>query len=566
MRVLRFVVALLAPLVVVAAAVPPAAADPGGSADPVTYVTPVDAPVVDGFRPPDTAFGAGNRGVDFAALPGDPVRAAATGEVVFAGQVGGKLHVVVLHGDGIRTSYSFLADVAVRRGDHVEQGATVGLAGGPVHFGARAGEAYLDPLALLGAVPPEVRLVPDDLRRPLTEERERSLLGGLLARAGPASVRTAKAAIAWAWAEVKKTHAYLAGQVSDWEVILRTALHYAREVGPAGDIHHHVDAYRRSRQQNERGCTPATEAPPPPSGARRIVVLVGGLGSSTGGGAILDVDTASLGYAPDDVVQFSYNGDRPYDPADTGQDIRVSADHLVALLTRLRAEHPGVTVDLIAHSQGGLVVREALTSGYSDLDPSFPPIGSVVTLGTPHRGTDLATALTVVGATESGQLAQSAVAFLGVTGVDPKATSITQMAETSDFIRELNERPIPPGIRMTSIAASNDLVVPNIHSHVDGAHNVVVFPAHDGGVSLQEHDALPGSVGAHREIALALAGRPPTCRTLGESLAHAAIGANNARLQDSLGALITFGLLRIDRRNPFQIPSPLDAVPIGGKS
>ncbi|MBV8386955.1 MAG: M23 family metallopeptidase, partial [Acidimicrobiia bacterium] len=42
--------------------------------------------------------------MDYATAPGTEVRAAADGEVVFAGQVGGTLHVVVLHGDGIRTS------------------------------------------------------------------------------------------------------------------------------------------------------------------------------------------------------------------------------------------------------------------------------------------------------------------------------------------------------------------------------------------------------------------------------------------------------------------------------
>jgi len=54
------------------------------------------------------------------------VRAAADGEVTFAGQVGGSHHVVVLHADGLRTSYSFLDTVAVHRGDHVVQGDVVG--------------------------------------------------------------------------------------------------------------------------------------------------------------------------------------------------------------------------------------------------------------------------------------------------------------------------------------------------------------------------------------------------------------------------------------------------------
>src|SRR5687768_9600133 len=71
----------------------------------VSYVPPVDAPVVDGFRPPSSAYAAGNRGIDYETSPGAAARAAAGGTVVFAGRIGGSTHVVVLHADGVRTTY-----------------------------------------------------------------------------------------------------------------------------------------------------------------------------------------------------------------------------------------------------------------------------------------------------------------------------------------------------------------------------------------------------------------------------------------------------------------------------
>src|SRR5581483_4838166 len=109
---------------------------------------------------PASPYGAGNRGVDYATAPGTEVRAAADGEVVFAGQVGGTLHVVVLHGDGIRTSYSFLSSIRVQRGDHVVQGQVVGTTGPTAfHFGARAGDAYIDPALLFRTGSPQVHLV-----------------------------------------------------------------------------------------------------------------------------------------------------------------------------------------------------------------------------------------------------------------------------------------------------------------------------------------------------------------------------------------------------------------------
>jgi murein DD-endopeptidase MepM/ murein hydrolase activator NlpD len=105
---------------------PPAAlaADP-----PVVHTPPVDAPVVDPFRPPAGPYGPGNRGIEYATRPGTAVRASAAGTVSFAGQVGGRLHVTVAHPGGVRTSYSFLATVAVGAGDAVAQGDVVGTAG-----------------------------------------------------------------------------------------------------------------------------------------------------------------------------------------------------------------------------------------------------------------------------------------------------------------------------------------------------------------------------------------------------------------------------------------------------
>ena len=87
------------------------------------------------------------------------MRAAAAGVVTFAGRVGSGRHVTLAHADGVRTTYSFLADVAVRARQEVEAGHVLGTSGTLFHFGARIGEAYVDPAVLLGVSGP-VRLVP----------------------------------------------------------------------------------------------------------------------------------------------------------------------------------------------------------------------------------------------------------------------------------------------------------------------------------------------------------------------------------------------------------------------
>lgn len=127
----------------------------------VRYEPPVQAPIVDTWRPPTHRFGAGNRGIDYRTRSGQPVRACADGIVTFAGQVGGTLHVTVGHADGVRTSYSFLGSVGARRGQQVRRGQTIGTAGErPLHLGARRGTTYIDPRTLFGDDGYTVRLIP----------------------------------------------------------------------------------------------------------------------------------------------------------------------------------------------------------------------------------------------------------------------------------------------------------------------------------------------------------------------------------------------------------------------
>jgi murein DD-endopeptidase MepM/ murein hydrolase activator NlpD len=126
--------------------------------------------VVRPFSPPRTRYGAGHLGADLAAPPGTPVRAAGDGTVEFAGAVAGTRHVVVRHLGGLRTSYSFLRAIGVRRGQRVAGGEVVGVTGGTgrnhdgqvLHLGLRAGDRFVDPMQLFAVVDlsERVRLAP----------------------------------------------------------------------------------------------------------------------------------------------------------------------------------------------------------------------------------------------------------------------------------------------------------------------------------------------------------------------------------------------------------------------
>ena len=162
MRHLRFVIPVVVLLSFPSSPATPAAPPVVPSRSRVSFRAPVDAPVIDPFRAPATPYAAGNRGLQYATGSGGDVKAAAAGVVTFAGQVGGVLDVVVLHADAIRTTYGGLASIAVQAGDAVQAGTVVGTSGAGLHFGARAGRAYVDPAILLAAEPGRARLLPGE--------------------------------------------------------------------------------------------------------------------------------------------------------------------------------------------------------------------------------------------------------------------------------------------------------------------------------------------------------------------------------------------------------------------
>lgn len=118
---------------------------------------PLDSHEVDReFDLPDDRYGAGNRGVDLRGHVGDAVRSVASGRVSFVGTIARVRIVVVDHGRE-RSTYQPVA-ATVRVGDAVTAGQQIGTllaagshcAGSPcLHLGRKAGDEYLDPLALM---------------------------------------------------------------------------------------------------------------------------------------------------------------------------------------------------------------------------------------------------------------------------------------------------------------------------------------------------------------------------------------------------------------------------------
>lgn len=527
-----------------------AVAAPVAAAAPPPYRPPVDAPILDPFRPPASRYGPGNRGIEYATAPGTPVGAAADGTVTFAGSVGGTRHVTVLHPDGVRTTYSFLDDIDVVVGQRVHQGQRVGTTAASLHLGARRGGAYFDPAALFAPGAPQVHLVPFDDPPGDGAAGERSAIdqliggiGGLLDEIGPT-----------------------AGAVGGWlrdgqSQLLATMAHYARRTTfPTAMLDSSLTTWavwQRAQRASARPCT-SDSVPVPRVAERRVALLVAGLGSDSGGSTIDQVRTEALGYDPADVVRFSYAGGRVPDPTDafptipatvygataTQADLRVTASRLADLVEAVAAEAPDVRIDLLGHSQGGVVVRLALIELERRHGTEWlATVGLVATLGSPHGGADLATAIHALSSTESGETALDLVTRAAGHELDHDAPSVAQLSETSEVVADLAEHPVPDVVDAVSIAARGDVIVPVPRSEAPGMDEVIV-PL----VGRAAHTDLPGSDEATRALGLALAGLPPRCQSFGDALADQAVGEGISLAEDLAGALALLAVAGVDVR------------------
>ncbi len=187
------------------------------------------------------------------------------------------------------------------------------------------------------------------------------------------------------------------------------------------------------------------------------VIVVPGYGGNV---SSLDPVVAELRRQGRDVVVF-----RPT-AGGTG-DLRVQARGL-GELTRATMRRTGDTsVDLVGYSAGGVVARLFVRD-----DGGARVVRRVLTLGSPHHGTDVA------------QLAEDAV------GSCPKACE--ELSPDSDLIRQLNAGDeTPTGPRWITVRSSSDRVVtPTASASLSGALDLLVQDVCPGRTT--SHGALPG--------------------------------------------------------------------------
>ncbi len=126
---------------------PPPASEPAAG----KLLRPVSGAVVSAFN--RGGSGARNDGVDFAADPGEQVRAAASGEVALVSRSLGEWGNIVLvrHDDGLMTVYGRMGDITVEKGQTVRAGEAIGdvaeadTGRTTLHFEVRRGAFSEDP-------------------------------------------------------------------------------------------------------------------------------------------------------------------------------------------------------------------------------------------------------------------------------------------------------------------------------------------------------------------------------------------------------------------------------------
>ena len=137
------------------------------------------------------------------------------------------------------------------------------------------------------------------------------------------------------------------------------------------------------------------------------------------------------------------------------QDIRLSAQALASFAAGVRAQTGAAKVDLVGHSQGGLVARAYVKwyGGSSKVD-------SLITLGAPNKGTYVANLANVLG-------------FGNCLAV----VACEQMRIGSSFLNDLNAGDDTIGsVRYTTIRTLQDELVRPVDNATlnDGAQNVLV--------------------------------------------------------------------------------------------
>ena len=138
------------------------------------------------------------------------------------------------------------------------------------------------------------------------------------------------------------------------------------------------------------------------------------------------------------------------------QDIRLSARRIAEEVDAICCRHKYEKIDIVGHSMGGLIAMY-----YLKFLGGEKFVKKLIAIGTPFRGSLLAN-------------------LLGVPILGAVSKSVWQIAKGSGLLRELDRGPLPPGVKIYSIFAKNDMLAMPGDAAILGARNYMISMGHSG--------------------------------------------------------------------------------------
>lgn len=186
------------------------------------------------------------------------------------------------------------------------------------------------------------------------------------------------------------------------------------------------------------------EPPPQPSAESPPVLLIHGYLATRGSVHLLERRLTDRNH-----VVMTY----PLGSLHLG-DIRASSRFIAGKVESLMTQTGVSQVDIVAHSMGGLVALDYLKRG-----GGAPHVRRLVLMGTPVRGTWSA--------------------LLGIVTA-PLGKGGRQLLPGSEFLRDLDSTPLPPGPEVITLSGDRDWLAPPSTTRIKGARRVEVATGHSG--------------------------------------------------------------------------------------
>ncbi len=271
----------------------------------------------------------------------------------------------------------------------------------------------------------------------------------------------------------------------------------------------------------------------------------------------------SLGYDMDDVYYFSYEGlpktaegqtrpgpfehHDPYSKEHTYQYIDYSAGQLQIQIEEIQRQHPGRQIDIVAHSQGGIVSQYYLANLYRPRSGrNRPAMGEFVSISSPHLGTEGATGYRLLTDTPHGRMTYP--------GIEPTAESLglprgsapssQQLDPESTFMKMSIGDWDPKKVSATTIATPFDLAVMPQNTRLPGASHYTVMVDPLSVKPSGHHSAIVNQPGTKAIVYNALRGTPSRCtgfmNAFADEITGEAIGGLQTNFLKGLDLIVNY--------------------------